>query len=96
MGTPAVSEQTTAEPAGPSPKIAPKQRSRSRRRALLRYVLVVIFIGLWIGAVVYPDPRPLVTSMARLKTPPVDAPAVAAIAATLPDNYKLIEDFSLD
>lgn len=34
--------------------------------------------------------------MARLKTPPVDAPAVAAIAATLPDNYMLIEDFSLD
>jgi len=96
VGTLAVSEQTTAEPAGPSPKIAPKQRRRSRRRAFLRYVLVVIFIGLWIGAVVYPDPRPLVTSIVRLKTPPVDASAVVAIAATLPDNYKLIEDFSLD
>ena len=64
------------------------QRSRSRRRGFLRHVLVVVFIGLWIGAVVYPDPRPLVTSMARLKSPPVDAAAVAGVAATLPDDYK--------
>ncbi len=96
MGTPAASEQTTAEPAGPSLKIAPTRRRRSWRRGFLRYVLVFLFIGLWIGAVVYPNPRPLVTSIARLRTPPVDAPAVAGIAATLPNNYKLIEDFSLD
>ena len=96
MGTPAASEQTAAEPAGPSLEVAPTRRRRSRRRGFLRYVLVLLFIGLWIGAVVYPDPRPLVNSMIRLKTPPVDASAVAAIAATLPNDYKLIEDFSLD
>ena len=96
MGTPAASEQTTAEPAGTSVKVAPTQRRRTRRRGFLRHVLVVLFIGLWIGAVVYPDPRPLVTSLARLRTPPVDATAVAAIAATLPNDYKLIENFSLD
>jgi hypothetical protein len=61
---------------------------------LARHVLVVVFIGLWIGAVVYPDPRPLVTSIARLQHPPVDASAVATVAATLPQDYKAIEDFA--
>ena len=92
----AASEQTIAEPAGPSLKIAPTGRRRSWRRGFLRYVLVFLFIGLWIGAVVYPNPRPLVTSIARLRTPPVDASAVAAIAPSLPSSYKVIEDFSLD
>jgi hypothetical protein len=72
------------------------QRSRTRRRGFLRHVLVVLFVGLWIGAVVYPDPRPLVTSIARLKSPPVDAAAASGVAATLPDDYKVIENFSLD
>ena len=57
---------------------------------------MVLFIALWIGAVVYPDPRPLVTSLARLKSPPVDAAAAAGIAATLPNDYKTIEAFALD
>jgi hypothetical protein len=69
---------------------------RRRRRGFVRHLLVVLFIALWIGAVVYPDPRPLVTSIARLKSPPVDAAAVAGIAATLPNDYKTIEQFSLD
>jgi hypothetical protein len=63
---------------------------------LARHVLVVVFIGLWIGAVVYPDPRPLVTSIARLQHPPVDASAAATVAATLPQDYKAIEDFARD
>jgi hypothetical protein len=69
---------------------------RRRRRRWVRHLLVVLFIGLWIGAVVYPDPRPFVTSIARLKNPPVDATAVAGVASTLPDDYKTIENFSLD
>jgi hypothetical protein len=58
--------------------------------------MVVVFIGLWIGAVVYPDPRPFVTSIARLRNPPVDASAVSGIAGTLPNDYKAVEDFALD
>jgi hypothetical protein len=64
-------------------------------RGALRHVLVVLAVAFWIGAVVYPDPRPFVTSLARLKNPPVDAQAVAGIAAGLPRDYKTIEDFSL-
>lgn len=96
MGTAASSERTATGPAGPSSDVAPRQRIRSRWRGLLRHVLVVIFIGLWIGAVVYPDPRPLVGSIARLQDPPVDASAVGAVAAALPNDYKAIEDFALD
>lgn len=57
---------------------------------------MVLFIALWIGAVVYPDPRPLFTSIDRLEHPPVDPSAVAEIAAALPDDYKAIEDFARD
>ena len=95
MGTPSPPEPEKAEPVGSSSEIVPKQRS-GWRRGLLRHLLVVLFIGLWIGAVVYPDPRPFVTSIARLKSPPVDAAAVAGVAATLPNDYKVIENFSLD
>jgi hypothetical protein len=93
--TPAARE-TAADPAGPSQESAPKPAGRSWRRGLARRLLVLLFIGLWIGAVVYPDPRPLVTSLARLKSPPIDAAAATSVAATLPNNYKVIEDFSLD
>ncbi len=57
---------------------------------------MVFLVLLWIGAVVYPDPRPFVTSLARLGSPPVDGAAVAGLAATLPDDYQTIESFSLD
>jgi hypothetical protein len=95
VGT-AASDQAPADPAGLSLGDAPKRRGRGWRRGLVRQLLVVLFIGLWIGAVVYPDPRPFFTSVARLEAPPVDASAVAALAADLPSDYKSIEAFSLD
>jgi hypothetical protein len=89
-------ETAKAEPAGPSQQIAPaNSRSHGWLRGALRHVLVVLFVAIWIGAVVYPDPRPLVSSLERLRDPPVDAAAVAPIAATLPDDYQSVEDFSL-
>ncbi len=65
-------------------------------RGALRHILVVVAIMVWIGAVVYPDPRPFVMSLARLRTPPVDAQVVAGVAAGLPRDYKTIEDFALN
>jgi hypothetical protein len=70
--------------------------SSRRARHVLRHVLVVLAVVVWVGAVVYPDPRPFATSLARLRNPPVDAQAVAGIAAGLPRDYKTIEDFSLE
>jgi hypothetical protein len=95
-GNPAPPEQPADEPGEASPEKRSKRRPRTWPRGLLRHFLVVLFVCLWIGAVVYPDPRPLVTSIGRLGNPPVDGPAVAGIAATLPDDYKVIEDYSLD
>ena len=57
---------------------------------------MLIAIVAWIGAVVYPDPRPFVTSIARLRQPPVDAQAVSEVAAGLPDDYAAIETFASD
>lgn len=62
-------------------------------RSLVRHFMVVVLVAAWIGAVVYPDPRPFFTSAARLKNPPVDAEAAAGVAATLPDDYKAVEDY---
>jgi hypothetical protein len=73
---------------------APKRRNVGRwvaKRLLIAFAVVV-----WIGAVVYPDPRPFVSSVARLKQPPVDAQAVSAVAADLPDDYVAIEEFSAE
>lgn len=56
----------------------------------------MLAILLWIGAVVYPDPRPFVSSLGRLKQPPIDVAAVEGLAASLPDDYKTIEDFTLN
>jgi hypothetical protein len=89
-------QQAVAEPGGLLREITPKKPRRARWRRLVWHLLVLIFVVLWIGAVVYPDPRPLVTSIERLQHPPVDAAAVSSIAATLPNNQKAIEDFSLD
>jgi hypothetical protein len=61
-------------------------------RNLARHCLVVVLVVVWVGAVVYPDPRPFFNSVARLKNPPVDAGAAAEMAAGLPDDYKAIED----
>jgi len=62
-------------------------------RALARHFLVVLLVAAWTGAVVYPDPRPFVESLARLKNPPVDAEAAAEMAASLPDDYKAVEAY---
>jgi hypothetical protein len=87
---------SAAKPASGAQDGAPKAQARAWRRIVLRRLVVVSLIALWVGAVVYPDPRPLVTSLARLKTPPVEAAPVAGVAATLPDDYRAIEKFSLD
>ncbi len=51
---------------------------------------------LWIGVVVYPDPRPFFSSLARLRNPPIDAGSVTGLAGALPDDYKVVEDFTRD
>jgi len=60
----------------------------------LRRVVILVLLIVWVGAVVYPDPRPFFASVARLRHPPVDARAVAEVAATLPDDYSVIEGFA--
>lgn len=72
--------------------------SRKGRRlawGISRRVLVLLAIILWIGAVVYPDPRPFASSLSRLTQPPLDAVAVQELAVSLPTDYKVIEDFTL-
>jgi hypothetical protein len=61
-------------------------------RSIARHILVVVLVAAWIGAVVYPDPRPFFHSVSRLRHPPVDARAAAEMAAALPDEYKAIEE----
>ena len=62
-------------------------------KGFLRFLLVLLFVAVWIGAVVYPNPRPFIESISRLRHPPVDGEAAAGLAAQLPDDYKAIEDF---
>jgi hypothetical protein len=57
---------------------------------------VFLLAVVWVGAVVYPDPRPFVESIRRLQDPPVDPAAVSEMAAGLPDDYAAIESFSAD
>ncbi len=64
--------------------------------SLGRHLLVLVLICIWLGAVVYPDPRPFVQSVSRLRTPPIDAGAVAGLAADLPADYKALEDYALE
>lgn len=49
---------------------------------------------LWIGLLLYPDPRSLLVSIRRLVHPPVDAAAVRELAATLPHDAASVEAFS--
>lgn len=75
------------------------ETGRPKRRlgwGVARRIIMLIAIVVWIGAVVYPDPRPFVTSVGRLTHPPVDAQAVTEVAAGLPDDYVAIEEFSSD
>ena len=60
-------------------------------KRLLRHLLVILFVLMWIGAVVYPNPRPFIESISRLKHPPVDAQAAATGAAKHPLDVWLAE-----
>lgn len=57
---------------------------------------MAVAIVVWIGAVVYPDPRPFASSVERLRNPPVDAQAASAVGAGLPSDYATIEQFASD
>ena len=55
-----------------------------------RLTLLLVLLG-WILAVVYPDPFTLARSVRNFQHPNVDPAAVAAIARTLPNDPKVIE-----
>ena len=57
---------------------------------LPRWALFFLLVG-WILLVLYPDPSVLVRSITNIEHPDVDAVAVRAIAATLPNDPRLIE-----
>lgn len=65
-------------------------------KSVARHLLVLVLVAAWIGAVVYPDPRPFLNSVSRLRNPPVDAAAASEMAAALPDDYKAIETYVAD
>lgn len=64
------------------------------RVSLRRRLLMLIVMLLWVGLMLYPDPRSLVVSLRRLIHPPVDAAAVRSIADQLPDDAAAIEAFA--
>lgn len=64
------------------------------RVSLRRRLLMLILMLLWVGLMLYPDPRSLVVSLRRLIHPPVDAEAVRSIADQLPDDAAAIETFA--
>jgi hypothetical protein len=65
-----------------------------RRVSLRRRLLMLMVMLLWVGLMLYPDPRSLVVSLRRLAHPPVDAAAVRGIADQLPNDAAAIEAFS--
>ena len=54
--------------------------------------LIVLLVFLWVGLVLYPDPRVIVRSVGNTTHPRIDAAAAAPLAATLPDDPRLIEE----
>ena len=50
----------------------------------------------WVFVVLYPDPRILVRSIHNIRHTDIDPAAVQAVAATLPDDPRLIEQAVLD
>lgn len=62
-------------------------------RKVARHCLVVVLVAMWVGAVVYPDPRPFFNSISRLRNPPVNAEAAAQMASALLDDYKAVEAY---
>ena len=63
------------------------------RVPLRRRLLTLLVVAAWIGLCLYPDPRPLLASLARLGRPPIDAAAATALARDLPDDPVAIEAF---
>lgn len=55
---------------------------------------LLVAMALWLGFVLYPDPRALFVSVQRLVQPPIDAAAVRELAATLPRDPAAIDRFS--
>lgn len=64
------------------------------RHPWLRRLLAPVLVAVWVGLVLYPDPRPLLTSLGRLAQPPLDTAAVAELAQTLPDDAAAVDAFS--
>lgn len=62
--------------------------------ALSRRLIMLAVMLLWIGLLLYPDPRALAHSIRRLLHPPVDSAAVQNLADTLPDDPAAVEAFS--
>ncbi len=93
--SPMARQRTASPPAIDDPAGSPRLRPRFVWRvSLKRRLLMLVFMALWTGMVLYPDPRVLVTSLRRLAHPPVDVAAVRDIAATLPDDAAAIEAYS--
>lgn len=81
----------------PALRILPLMSRRTsfiRRVSLRRRLIMLMVMLLWVGLMLYPDPRSLVVSLRRLIHPPVDAAAVRSIADRLPNDAAAIEAFS--
>ena len=64
-----------------------------KRVPVSRRLVTLLVMLAWIGLCLYPDPRPLLSSLGRLTHPPVDAAAAAGLAAGLPRDPAAIETF---
>jgi hypothetical protein len=74
-----------------------KRRRRGYHPAMRFPRPLLLFLALsWAFVVLYPDPTVLVRSVRNLVDPRVDPAAVAAIAARLPDDPRLIEAYVLE
>jgi hypothetical protein len=60
-----------------------------------RFALFLMLLG-WVVVVVYPDPFALSRSIDNFQHPNVDPAAVAAIARTLPNDPRVIEQYVLN
>lgn len=60
-----------------------------------RLALLWLLLG-WLFVVLYPNPSVLLRSIENIRHPDIDPAAVQSLAATLPDNPRLIEQAVLD
>lgn len=58
-----------------------------------RRLMTLLVMVAWVGLCLYPDPRPLLSSLARLGRPPIETGAAAGLARDLPDDPAAIEAF---